>query len=117
YLGLIDGDVPGDILWRGILPEQQVEALGRHPADRILTAGTHPDLRMRSLRRRRLDDDIVELPVFPPMGEGLVGGPRLEDYLEALVEPSIGLLHGYAEAGELVVAVAFADAEIEPTAG
>ena len=35
----------------------------------------------------------------------------------ALVEARIGLLHRHAEPGELVVAVALADAEIEPSAG
>ena len=37
--------------------------------------------------------------------------------LEAFVEPRVGLLHRHAEPGELVVAVALADAEIEPAAG
>ena len=66
---------------------------------------------------RRLDDDIVELPILPAMGERLVGGPRLEDHLERLVEPRVGFLHRHAEAGKLVVAIALADTEIEPPAG
>ena len=40
--------------------------------------------------------------------------PGLEHHLQGLVEPLVRLLHGHAEAGELVVAVALADAEIEP---
>ena len=51
------------------------------------------------------------------MGERLVGCPRLEDHLEALVEARVGLLHWHAETGELVVPVSLADAEIEPSPG
>ena len=116
-LGFIDGDVPGDIPGRGVLPEQQVEALRGDPTDRALAARTHPDLRVWPLRGRRLNDDAVELPIFALMGERLVGSPRLEDHIEGLVEPCIGLLHRHAEPGEFVVAVALADAEIEAAAG
>ena len=83
-LGFVDGDVVGDIGGRGVLPEQQIVALRGDPADRALAAGAHPDRRMRLLRGRRLDDDIVELPIFAAMRERLVGGPRLEDHVEAL---------------------------------
>jgi len=68
---------------------------------------------VRSLRRRRLDHDVVELPVFSAVGERLVSGPRLKDHSERLVEPRVGFLHRHAKAGELVVAIALADAEIE----
>ena len=44
-------------------------------------------------------------------------GPRLEDQCEAFLEALVGLLHRNAEARELVVAVALADAEFEPAAG
>ncbi len=115
-LGFIKGDIGGDIGGRGVLPEQQVVALGSDPADRALAAGAHPDRRVRLLRGRRLDDDVVEPPIFAAMRERLVGGPGLEDDFEALVIPRIGLLHRHAEAGEFVVAIAFADAEIEPAA-
>src|ERR1700724_1038311 len=57
-----------------------------------------------------LDNDIFEPPIFSAMREGLVGGPRREDDIEAFVEARIGLLHRYAEPGELVVAIALADA-------
>jgi len=62
---------------------------------------------------RRLDNDIIELPVSPEVGERLVGGPRLEDHGERLVEARVSLLHRHTEAGKLVVAIALADAEIE----
>src|SRR6516162_1460604 len=35
-LGLVYRDVPGDVLGRGVLTEQQVEPLRREPADRVL---------------------------------------------------------------------------------
>jgi hypothetical protein len=41
---------------------------------------------MRALRGRRLDDDLVELPVMPLMREFLVRGPRLDDDAEAFVK-------------------------------
>ena len=106
-----------DVRGRGVLPEQQVAALGGDPADRALAAGSHPDRRVRPLRGRRLDHDIVELPISAAMRERLVGGPGFEDHGEAFVVARIGLVHRYAEAGELVVAIALADAEIEPPAG
>src|SRR5439155_19778117 len=74
-------------------------------------------LRVWPLRGRRLNDDAVELPIFALMGERLVGSPRLEDHIEGLVEPCIGLLHRHAEPGEFAVAVSLADAEIEAAAG
>jgi len=68
---------------------------------------------VRSLRRRRLDHDAVEFPVFSAVGERLVSGPRLEDHSERLVEPRVGFLHRHAKTRKLVVAIALADAEIE----
>jgi hypothetical protein len=38
-----------------------------HLADRVGIAGRHPDRRMRFLRRRRLDDDVLEVPEFAVM--------------------------------------------------
>src|SRR5215831_4676 len=102
---------------RRVLPEEQVESVGGDLADRALAARAHPDLRVRFLRRWRLDHDVVELPVLAPMAEGLVGGPRLQQDFEALLEPRVGFLHRHAEARELVVAIALADSEIEPTPG
>ena len=51
------------------------------------------------------------------MAEGLVGGPRLQQDLEALLEPRVGFLHRHAEARKLVVPIALADPEIEPAPG
>jgi len=72
---------------------------------------------MGLLRRGRLDDDGVELPIFAAVRERLVGGPRPEDDLQAFVESRVGLFGRYAEAGELIVAIALADPEIETAAG
>ena len=41
----------------------------------------------------------------------------IEYNIEAFVEPPIGFLHRHAKAGELIVAIALADAEVEPAAG
>ena len=51
------------------------------------------------------------------MREALLGHPRFEDHIKRFIESGIGLLHRNAEAGEFVVPIAFADAEIEPAAG
>src|SRR5262245_2193664 len=117
HLRSVGGNMRGHARERRILPEEQVEPLGGDPADRTLAARAHPDLRMRLLRWWRFDDDVVELPVLTPIAEGLVGSPRLQQNLEALVEPRVGLLHRHAEARELVVPVALPDPEIEPAPG
>ena len=54
---------------------------------------------------------------YPAMREGLVGGPCLHDNIERFVEPRVGLLHRHAKTGKLIVAIALADAEIEPSSG
>ena len=54
---------------------------------------------------------------MPAVRERLVGGPCLDDHVEAFVKARIGLGDGHAEADELVVAIALADPEIEPPAG
>src|SRR6185436_6897065 len=106
HLGFVGSDVRGNACKRRILSEEQVEPLGGDPADRALAARAHPDLRMRLLRRWRFDHDVVELPVLAPIAERFVGGPRLQQDFEALVEPRVGILHRHAEARELVVPVA-----------
>src|SRR6516225_5604270 len=98
----------GEAYW----PSSRLNPCAATP-DRILAAGPHPDRRVRSLRCRRLDHDVVELPVSSAVGERLVRGPRLEDHGKRLVEPRVGFLHRHAKTGELVVAIALADAEIE----
>ena len=67
--------------------------------------------------RRRLDHDVVELPEFSAVREALARHERLGHHLDRFLEPRLGLLRRNAEAGELVVPVALADAEIEPAAG
>ena len=47
------------------------------------------------------------------MREPLLRCPRLQQDLDRFLEPRIGLLHWHVETGEFVVAVAFADAEIQ----
>ncbi len=89
----------------------------RGAADRGFAAGRDPERRMRLLRRRRLDHDVVELPEFSAVREALARRERLGHHLDRFLEPRLGLLRWNAEAGELVVPVALADAEIEPAAG
>src|SRR5690348_6048243 len=73
--------------------------------------------RMRALQRLGLDHDVVVLPVLAAMAEATLGGPRLADDLHRLVEALAGLVDRDAEAVELGLAVALADAEIDPAAG
>src|SRR5215471_1808349 len=75
-----NSDRLADILWGGILPEKQIVAFRGHPADRTFVARPHPDGRMRLLRCRGLDDDLLEGPVSASMRERLASSPRLDDY-------------------------------------
>ena len=88
----------------------------RDPADGFRMAGALPERRVRLLDGRRLDDDVVELPVLAVEREPLVRRPRLGDDVDRFLEARLGLLHRDAEADELVVPVALADAEIQPPA-
>src|SRR5260370_2244343 len=56
----------------------------------------------------------LELPVLASMRPRRVRRPGLENDFQGFVEALCGLLHGHAEAGELPVAIAHADPEIEP---
>ena len=111
------GDLLEDLLCQRMLAQQHVVAALGHLVDRSRTARPHPERRMGLLRSRRLDDDVVELPIFAPMGEGRFGGEGLGHDFERLFEARIRLLHRQAEPGKFVVAIALADAEIEPAAG
>src|SRR3984957_19748227 len=91
------GDALRHIAGRGVLTEQKIEATFGNVADRALAAGAHPNLRMRLLRRRRLDDDVVEPPVFAVMREALFGRPRLQQYRDGLLESRVGFLHRHVE--------------------
>ncbi len=112
----VGGDGLGDIGRLGVLPQEQIVALLGDAADGGLAAGAHPDRRVRALRRRRLDHDIVERPVLAAMRERRIGSPGFDHHLEAFVEARAGLVHVDAETAKLVVAIAAADAEIEPAA-
>src|SRR5690348_1182204 len=57
-------DEADDTLGQIVLPEQQIVAAPRHLGNRALAAGAHPERRMRPLRRRWLNDDVVVLPVM-----------------------------------------------------
>src|SRR6516164_815771 len=100
-----------------MLAQQHVIATPDNLVHRVLTAGPHPERRMGLLRGRRLDDDIVELPVLAPVRERRFRGESLGDDLKRFLEARVSLLQGYAEPGEFIVPVALADPEIEPAAG
>ena len=110
-------DVADDVLHQIVLAEQQIVAALGDLAHRALRPGAHPERRVRPRRRRRLDDDVVELPELALVAELLVAGESLGDDRHRLVEAFVGLLHRHRKPGELVVAIALADAEIEPPAG
>ena len=111
-----DGDALDDLVDLGKLVEQQVVALARGAADAVVAAGGQPERRVRALQRLGLDHDVVVLPALAVMAEPALAGPRLADDLHRLVEALGGLRHGNAEAVELGLAVALADAEIDPPA-
>jgi hypothetical protein len=80
-------------------------------------AGGDPDGRMRLLSSGRLDDDVLVAPEPALVRKRLVRGPGFENHRERLFEAHLRLLPGDAEAGELRVTVALADAEVETPAG
>ena len=78
-------------LCRGELVEQKLEAAPRHLADRIGLPAAIQIGGCGFCARRRLDDDVVEMPVLAVVREALVRGPRLDDQVEALLEALVGL--------------------------
>ena len=96
------------------LVEQEIEAAPRAGGDRAVAAGRQPHRRMRPLVRRRFDNHLVEAEEAATVGERSVGGERAHQHVEHLLEARLGLGGRHGEACELVVAVAFADSEIEP---
>ena len=102
---------------RGELVQQQVMPAGGDLADTLGMAGALPERRMRLLVGRWLDDDVVELPVLAVERKPFVRGPGFGDDVDRFFEAGAGILHRNAEAGEFVVAIAFANAEIEAPAG
>ena len=105
-----------DLLGERMLAQQHVVAALGDLANRARAAGAHPERRARLLRRRRLDDDVVELPVFAAVRERRLGAKSPGEDIERLLEPLVGFLHRHTEPSELVVAIALADPEIEPAA-
>src|SRR5262245_23850065 len=71
---------------------------------------------MGALHRLGLDHDIVVVPELAVMAEAAVAGPRLADDLHGLVEALGGLRDRDAEAVELGLAIALADAEVDAPA-
>src|SRR5690348_10395378 len=102
--------------WRDLI-EQQVIALARGAADRVLAAGAEPEGRVGPLRRRRLDDDILVVPALAVMREPCGARPRLANNLHRLIEALGRFGHRHAEAAEFLIAIAFADAEFEAPIG
>ena len=80
-------------------------------------AGGDPERRMRLLRRRRLDHDVLEMPEAAFVREALARRPGARHDLERFLEARFGLFRRDLEALELAVPVALADAEIEPAVG
>src|SRR5580704_9556401 len=109
----VDPDTLGDRFRPAALAEQQIMALVGGVADRIGARRADPERRMRLLHRRRLDDDVLVMPVLAVMREAALGGPRLAQKGEGLLIALVGLRHRNAEAVELAPAVALADAEIK----
>jgi hypothetical protein len=72
---------------------------------------------MRLLLRRRLDDDVLELPILAVMRKPLFGCPRFDNECETLLETFIGLLGRNAKTGELVMAITLADPKFETPIG
>jgi hypothetical protein len=72
---------------------------------------------MRLLCRRRLNHDVVELPEPAAMREPRARQPGFGDDLDRFLKARLGLLRRNSETLEFAVAVALADAEVEPATG
>ena len=113
---LEEGDAPDDLVGLGELVEQQIVALARSAADAVGAAGGEPQRRVRALQGRGLDHDVVVVPALAVMAEAGFARPALADHLHRLVETLGRLVDRDAEAVELGLAVALADAEIDAPA-
>ena len=98
------------------LVEQEIEAAPRAGRDRAVAAGRQPQRRVRPLVGRRLDHHLVEAEEAAAVRERIVRGERAHQHVEHFLEARLGFGGRHGEARELVVAVALADAEIEPAA-
>src|SRR5262249_50333757 len=88
----VERDAFADDVGRGILIENEVEPASSSAADGRRTCGRDPDWRMRTLRRRRLDHDVLEFPEEAMMGKSLARGPGALDHLERFFETRLRLL-------------------------
>jgi hypothetical protein len=116
-LRLVDGNALAERCSAGILIEDQVEAARRGAADRGFAAGGNPERRMRLLRRRRLDHDVLELPEAAMMRESLPCREGARHHLDCLVETCLRFRGRDLKTVELAVPITLADAEIETAAG
>ncbi len=116
-LGAVERDALAEHSRRGVLVEDQVEAALRR------RGGSRPRCRPRP---RTADAAAATAAARPrcrrtarisAVREALARHERLGHHLDRFLEARLGLLRRDAEAGELVVPVALADAEIEPAAG
>ena len=115
-LAAVERDALADLLRRRELVEQEIEAAACAGRDRGFAAGRQPQRRVRPLVRRRFDNHLVEAEEAAAVRKGLIRGERTHEHIEHLLEARLGLIGRHREACELVVAVAFADSEIEPAA-
>ncbi len=113
---LEDGDALSRLLDRGKLIQQQIVAPCSHFFDGLRTASPHPQRRMGLLGGGGLNHHIVKLPVFALVGPTLIRRPGFDQDRQRLIKALFSLFHGDAEAGKFVVPIAFANAQIEPTA-
>src|SRR6266404_9384004 len=88
------GDLREGFLGERMLPQQHIIAAPGDFADRVGAPRPHPERRVRLLRGRRLDDDVVELPKPAAMRERRLRGEGLGDDLERFLEARVGLVQG-----------------------
>src|SRR5215510_980183 len=112
-LGLIAGDSRTQHRRRSILVENEVESALSGALDRIRIASRHPKRGMWALRRRRLHNDIFEMPETALVRKPFARCPSAYHYFERLLETGLGLFGHDLEALEFTVAIAFANAKIE----
>ena len=96
------------------LTKQQVKVVLGGKADRVRALRPDPQGRVRFLHRRRLDDDILVVPVLAVMRKPALTGPGLAQEGDGFLVALLGFLHRDAEPVELAPAITLADAEIEP---
>src|SRR6516164_6848730 len=113
-LGLEYSNALADDVERCELVEEQIVAALGHAANGRGGPGGHPERRVRFLAGRRLDQDVVEGPEAAVVREALPRSPCFDDDRKRLLEARIGLVEWDREARELIVAITFADSEIEP---